>query len=415
MNTRVRLIAFYLPQFHPIPENDAWWGKGFTEWTNVAKAQPLFEGHHQPQLPSDLGFYDLRVPETQRAQSALAREYGIDGFCYHYYWFSGKRLLERPLDAMLRDPSNDMPFCLCWANESWTRRWDGSDHEILAAQEYRPQDPARFIEDALPYLRDPRYIAIDGAPLLIVYRIQELPDAPAVVQTWRDACARNGIAKLHVCAALIRGNREYARFGCDSGVEFPPNNTLVKSVHDRMSLPAEFSGRALLFHELAQEYLDSRYADPNVFRAVFPAWDNTARSKNRALVILNGTPGNYEYWLSEAIRRTRRDHPQGERLVFINAWNEWAEGCHLEPDRTYGRAFLEATRRAKGGTSTLTGFPDTDVPAPRAARGLSFTAELGDLLQRRALHARRRAVEAALPVANRFPRVRAALKKLDRW
>jgi lipopolysaccharide biosynthesis protein len=363
----IRLVAFYLTQFHPTPENDEWWGKGFTEWTNVTKARPLFEGHYQPHLPTDLGFYDLRLRESRHDQIAMARQYGIDAFCYHYYWFSGTRLLHRPLDDMLADPDSDMPFCLCWANENWTRRWDAAEHEVLIAQKYRPEDDLEFIKSLIPFFSDPRYLRVDAAPVLVVYRPQHLPNPKKTLWVWREYCASIGISRLHLVCALTHGNMDYEKYGFDAGVEFPPHQPDVPSYSHRVSLNGEFRGIILDYPDLANLYLDRRYSGANVYRGVFPSWDNAARCGPNSLVVLNGTPRNYERWLGEAVRRTGRDFPDRERLVFINAWNEWAEGCHLEPDRKYGRGFLEATLRVKQGRSTAAEFPDVGPPPRRRA------------------------------------------------
>ncbi len=370
-----RLIAFYLPQFHPIPENDLWWGKGFTEWTNVTKAKPLFEGHYQPHLPSELGFYDLRLREVRHEQIALAKQYGIDGFCYHYYWFSGKRLLHRPIDDMLKDPASDMPFCISWANENWTRRWDGMENEALMVQGYRPEDHLKFIESLVPFFEDKRYIRLNGAPILLVYYPQHIPNPRRAAEIWREYCLKNGIGEIHLCAALTFGNTDYSQFDFDSGVEFPPHNLQGNIVNEKVSFYEDFHGRLYEYANLADSLLARRYENGNVFRTVFPSWDNTARRGSRSTVILNATPEKYEYWLSQAIRLTGEDfhkilvqdlRADGHslaiqksaeefsgrgRFVFINAWNEWAEGCHLEPDRRYGRQFLEATLRAKAAAS----------------------------------------------------------------
>lgn len=358
----IRLIAFYLTQFHPIPENDNWWGKGFTEWTNVTKAVPQFKGHHQPHLPSDLGFYDLRLRESRHHQIALAKSYGIHGFCYYYYWFSGHRLLERPLDDMLADPDSDMPFCLCWANENWTRRWDAADHEVLIAQRYLPDDDLEFIKSLEPFLRDSRYIRVGGAPLVIVYRPQHMPDVARSLATWRSYCKTVGIGPLHLACALTHGNWNHKDYGFDSGIEFPPHNIRSTSLGPDLSFFHDFYGYCPDYHSVADAYLARRYGpDHSVFRGVLPSWDNTARRGNASTVFLNGTPENYEYWLSESIRLTRAEFPGQDRPLFINAWNEWAEGCHLEPDRQYGHRFLEATARALAG-SALTGWTHLGVP-----------------------------------------------------
>lgn len=365
---RPKLVAFHLTQFHPIPENDEWWGKGFTEWTNVTKAVPLFDGHYQPHLPADLGFYDLRVRETRHEQIRMAKQYGIDAFCYHYYWFSGKRLLHLPLDDMLADPASDMPFCLCWANENWTRRWDSAEHQVLIAQRYLPEDDLNFIKGLVPFFNDPRYVRIDGAPLLIVYRPQHLPDARKTLDVWRDYCRAAGVGNIHLCAALTHGNTDYAQFGFDSGLEFPPHNPSVPSAWWELPFYQAFRGNVFAYEDVARLYLARTYRANNVFRAVFPSWDNTPRTGSRGVAILGGTPANYEHWLGEAIDKTLRDFPDQERLVFINAWNEWAEGCHLEPDRKHGRQFLEATLRAASGERAVTRFENSIISTSAHSR-----------------------------------------------
>lgn len=405
---RSRLIAFYLTQFHPIPENDTWWGKGFTEWTNVTKAKPLFDGHHQPHLPSDFGFYDLRVRATRHDQIRLAKQYGIDGFCYHYYWFSGTRLLNQPLDDMLADPESDMPFCLCWANENWTRRWDAAEHEILIAQRYLPDDDLDFIKSLIPFFSDSRYIRIDGAPFLIVYRPQHLPDARKTAAIWRDYCRSAGVGEIHICAALTHGNEDYAQFGFDSGVEFPPHNIRSRNVAGQIEFHEPFRGYVGKYQEIAQAYMERKYPQDNVFKGVFPSWDNTPRTGNRGVIILDGTPENYEYWLAETIKKTTRDFPGQERFVFVNAWNEWAEGCHLEPDRRYQHQFLEATLRAKAGQSRAQGFHELAMPNPDARPERTF---LGDLRAVSAYHFAG-LVGQLVGVLKKFPRVRKLVRRL---
>lgn len=375
-----RLIAFYLTQFHPIPENDQWWGKGFTEWTNVTKAEPLFDGHLQPHLPSDFGFYDLRVRETRRDQIAMAKQYGVDGFCYHYYWFSGKRILNQPLDDMLADPKSDMPFCLCWANENWTRRWDGAEHEMLITQKYLPDDDLNFIKSLVPFFTDSRYIRVDGKPYLIVYRPQHLPDTRKTLGIWRDYCRSIGLGEIHLCAAFTHGNEDYEKFGFDSGVEFPPHNyRLAGNSNHQVKFHVDFRGIVVQFASIAQPYLDKDYGAARVFKTVFPSWDNTARTKERALIVLNGVPDNYEYWLASTIDKVRRTGHKDE-LIFINAWNEWAEGCHLEPDRWFGHGFLQATLNAKNGLRRFTNFPENRFPHENEAFHRTFWRDIGSVV-----------------------------------
>ena len=363
----VTYVAFYLPQFHPVPENDEWWGKGFTEWTNVTKARQLFEGHYQPHLPADFGFYDLRLREVQYEQIASARKYGIDAFCFHYYWFAGRRILERPVEDFLADKQARIQFCLCWANENWTRKWDASEHEILIAQSYSPRNDIAFIESVLPFFRDERYLRVDGAPVLVVYRPQQFPDAKATAARWRRVCREAGIGEIHLVAALTHGNSDFESLGFDAGVEFPPHNVRVRDRKDELKLYAPLAGWVERYGEAAEKFLQHDYRRRLVYRCVYPSWDNTARVDGAGLITLDSTPENYERWLNRATHRTLLERQPSQRLLFINAWNEWAEGCHLEPDRKYGSAFLEATLRVKERRSTLNGrFPVEHVPAPAA-------------------------------------------------
>jgi len=344
---RVRAIAFYLSQFHPIPENDDWWGPGFTEWSNVTRAQPNFDGHYEPHLPADLGFYDLRVPETRTQQAALARANGIHGFCYYYYWFAGKRLLERPIEEMHASGRPDFPYCFCWANENWTRRWDGADREILIAQNPSPADDEQLIRGLLTHFRDPRYIRVGGRPLFMVYRVGVLPDVRASAAIWRDICRREGIGELYLCAAKTYDTGDPAQYGFDAVVEFPPHGVRTVPVNPQVDLVnPDFKGQIVDYRRFVLDSLVRPDLPYRVHRTVMPGWDNTARRPNLALTFINATPEIYELWLREIVARAVEQQPSDERLVFINAWNEWAEGAHLEPDRRYGRQFLLATRRA---------------------------------------------------------------------
>ncbi len=351
----VRAIAFFLPQFHPIPENDQWWGAGFTEWTNVARATPNFSGHDQPRIPGELGAYDLRDPEVRARQAELAGEYGLSGFCYYYYWFGGKRLLERPIEDLRASGRPGFPYCLCWANENWTRRWDGADQEILIAHDPSPENDARLIRDLLPHFRDPRYIRVDGKPLFIVYRIGVLPDPKATVASWRAICAGEGIGDIYLCAAQTYDTQDPTCHGFDALVEFPPHGVRTPAVNERVELVnPRFRGTIVDYRQYVLDALERPAPGCRWHRTVMPGWDNAARRQDDALTFIHATPEIYEHWLRETVARTMRDDPPGERLVFINAWNEWAEAAYLEPDRRYQRQFLHATRRALLGVSAAT-------------------------------------------------------------
>jgi len=341
----VRAIAFYLPQFHPIKENDQWWGKGFTEWTNVTKARPNFEGHYQPHLPAELGFYDLRVPEVREQQAELAREYGINGFCYYHYWFGGRRLLERPFNEVLSSGRPDFPFCLCWANENWTRRWDGAEKEILIGQRHSPEDDRNFIRSLFPAFEDRRYIRINGKPILLVYRVDLLPNAKQTATTWREEMKNAGLGGVYLCAAQTSGTLDPRPYGFDGAVEFPPHGMATTNLNSQITrLNPNFAGLVRDYLVKANAMIHKPKPDYTVFKTVMPAWDNTARRQDTGITYINSSPEAYEYWLGKAVEYAVTNNRGDERLVFINAWNEWAEGAHLEPDRRYGRRYLEATR-----------------------------------------------------------------------
>jgi glycosyltransferase involved in cell wall biosynthesis len=345
---KVRLIAFYLPQFHPIPENDAWWGAGFTEWTNVTKALPRFAGHVQPRLPADLGFYDLREATVMRRQIALARRYGIHGFCFHYYWFNGRRILEAPLDLLLADPSLDMPFCINWANENWTRRWDGHEDDVLLAQAHSPEDDVAFARNLIAIVKDPRYITIDGRPVVMIYRPGLLPNAMATLRRWRAEFGRAGVMTPYVVMAQGFNDLDPRLHGLDAACEFPPHKLAVTSPINATLhlLDPNFTGHVLDYNDVARHAMSLAAPPYKLFRCVSPSWDNEARRPGAGFTLAHATPAAYGRWLDWACATAMAEagHPD-ERIVFINAWNEWAEGAYLEPDRHFGHAYLAETAR----------------------------------------------------------------------
>jgi len=362
-------VAFYLPQFHPTPENDAWHGTGFTEWTVVAQSRPLFPGHYQPHLPGELGFYDLRLPETRELQARLARSHGITGFCYYHYWFRGRRMLERTFHEVLRSGTPDFPFCLCWANESWFRRWQGSADELVIEQEFDEEDDLEHIRWMIEAFRDPRYIRVKGRPLLTIYRPQDLPAPKRTIEIWRDECTRAGVPEPWLVGFETRGHVvDPAEIGFDASAEFVPHG-----LHDLVTpMPppplCDPSNSVYDYSEVAAAY--GGRSDPSWIRypCVAAGWDNTPRRRNGEALILSGsTPERYGQWLEQSMRKQAR--AQGaDGVVFVNAWNEWAEGAHLEPDATHGRAYLQATRNVVeslgGSCPPLSLDVGTDVPAP---------------------------------------------------
>lgn len=387
---RARAIAFYLPQFHPIPENDRWWGPGFTEWTNVSRARPLYDGHVQPRLPGELGFYDLRLPEAREAQAKLARAHGLEGFCYWHYWFEGKRLLERPFAEMLASGHPDLPFCLAWANETWTRRWDGHDRghkqETLQAQTYGgPADDRAHFEALLPAFRDPRAIRVDGKPLFLIYRPGHLPDARGTVATWRTLAREAGLPGLYLLAMRTGFELDrppWTEAGFDGEVFFQPSFSGAVNPAARQVRPLDGRGvdgatvPRVVDYETAWPLMSAEAAAvtsrPDGYPCVVPSWDNTPRRGAGGFVLDGAAPEAYQAWLSREIATVADRRPE-QRLVFINAWNEWAEGNTLEPDQRHGRGFLEATRAALTGVAA--GIPDVSVPAVAAPPAPDATAE----------------------------------------
>lgn len=359
----LRAIAFYLPQFHPVPENDEWWGKGFTEWTNVAKATSLCPGHYQPRIPADLGFYDLRLPAVRIAQAELAKQYGIFGFCYWHYWFNGRRILQLPFDEVLASGEPDFPFCLAWANENWTRRWDGNEQEVLLQQRYAPEDDIAHIRWMINAFRDRRYITVDGKPLLMVYRVNYLPDPAETARAWRAEVAKAGLPGLYLCSVTSLPELDFdaQTIGFDAAVEFQPNwgklpeqlpaprNTVLGMLIRQFATP----GRKAYWNNLVRSYpqvVEAMMALPEPtykrFPGVTPGWDNSPRRKSHAQIFLDSDPVVYGRWLRHAVQQSLRRFSGDERLVFINAWNEWAEGNYLEPDLRWGHRYLEETRKA---------------------------------------------------------------------
>lgn len=358
MITDKRLIAIHLPQFHPIPENDKWWGRGFTEWTNVTRTKPRFKNHYQPHLPSDLGFYDLRLNEALIAQANLAKEYGIHGFCFYHYWFNGKRLLNRPLDNMLSERRPDFPFMLCWANENWTRRWDGRDQELLIGQEYSDADNAEHIKFLCKnFFKDSRYIKIDGKPVFLIYRTELISNLSNLVRVWRESVTKYGYNGIYLISVeSLSSSIDSTAIGFDASMNFQPNwmnlpPRLQPEIKERIfshilrSNPVRLSNRIFDYRNLVEHALKLPEVSYKRFKSVNPMWDNSARRENNATIFINSTPDAYYEWLSSTLKNFR-PYSDSENFVFINAWNEWAEGNHLEPCQRWGRAYLEATRKA---------------------------------------------------------------------
>lgn len=347
-----RVLAYYLPQFHSQKQNDEWWGEGFTEWTNVARGLPRFAGHYQPRTPRDLGHYRLEGTETLRRQAEMARKAGIEGFIFYFYWFNGTRLLDGPLEALLADRSLDLPFCLLWANENWTRRWDGSDSEVLISQDFRPEDETALIDCYGRHFADPRYIRLEGRPLLMIYRPALVPDPKQTFARWREMfMARCDENPIFIMAQAFDDNDPRVH-GLDGAIEFPPHKLVsgLPTINDRLDLlDTDFTAQVYDYDDIVSRSLQGPTPDYPLIRTACPSWDNDARRQGGGLVMHGSTPAKYQAWLDGLVRLARATPFHGSPIVCINAWNEWAEGAYLEPDLHHGAAYLNATARAISG------------------------------------------------------------------
>ncbi len=352
MSNSPRLIAYYLPQFHPIEENNSWWGSGFTEWTNTAKAKPRFLGHYQPHVPADLGFYDLRLPETRLAQAELAKEYGIEGFCYYHYWFgNGKRLLEHPFNEVLISGQPNFPFCLCWANDTWSGIWHGEPNRVLIKQEYPgPDDDEKHFSFLLQAFKDSRYICVNNCPVFIVWRPLDLPNTLETTKRWRAMAKSAGLPGLHLVGIFRPGSARPEELGFDASIynNNPPLRTwgtwrnplqlIYNRIVSKLGIPTIVKYDEAMKHFLPEEMPITQYP------SVIHAWDNTPRSGVNGLVFSDSSPKKFGVALRKAFNLTR-EHKADERLIFLKSWNEWAEGNHLEPDLRDGNNYLATVKK----------------------------------------------------------------------
>lgn len=341
-----RVFAFYLTQYHPIAQNDLAWGQGFTEWRNVTKAFPRYFGHYQPKLPTDSTLYDLRLRENIINHVDLARQHGVNGFCFYYYWFSGERVLEQPLDLFLqaREEAN-FPFCILWANENWTRKWDGKSKDVIIGQKYHQSDALQFIQDVEPILLDSRYERVNGAPILIVYRPDDLPDCQRCVGIWRDYWREQGHGELHLVCVQFLPDTKPEDYGFDAMLQFPPNGFPNHGTHQKIArYTRTFTGNLYSYDEMQWRAMVQQYNHP-VYRTSVPSWDNECRRPQQGDVFVGSTPAKFRDWTASNLLHSSRDNQA--HLSFVNAWNEWAESACLEPDSRYGYAHLEALADAR--------------------------------------------------------------------
>lgn len=352
MDRKARVIALYLPQYHPVPENDDWWGPGFTEWRNVTKAKPLFPGHNQPKLPADLGYYDLRVPETREAQADLARAHGVEAFCYYHYWFAGREMLDRPFKEVLASGAPDFPFCLCWANESWTGVWAGKPRQTLVEQTYPgPEEHLVHFNALLPAFRDRRYLRVEGKPVFFIYRPMSIPSLSQFLDQWQNLAREAGLGGIHFVGVNHRSQPWDPRahgFNASVANRLPDTRPWVSRRHPKR-----------WFRYKSQEWMKwptiHRYRDvmlepiidnvpgAEIYPTILPNWDTTSRHGVRGNVIEDCRPEYFRQQVRRAIEIVKPLPPE-RRLIVLKSWNEWAEGNYVEPDQQYGTAYLKAIR-----------------------------------------------------------------------
>ncbi len=361
MNNVLKKIALYLPQYHEIKENNEWWGEGFTEWTNVKKAKSLFKGHYQPHKPMNENYYDLSSNDILVQQASIAKNYGIDAFCFYHYWFNGKLLLETPLHNLLNSKEPDINFCLSWANENWTRAWDGQEKQVLMQQDYSLADDLKHIQYLIPFFKDPRYLKINGKPVFLMYRSELHPEILAATNLWREEAKKEGFPDLY----LIRMENftkdlNPSKHGFDAGMEFAPDVKLrgdkitkrKKSVYlfnkflnyTGLRKSHIYANGIFSYRKMVSNMINKPKPDYKYFRCISPSWDNSARRKKNAAILFGSTPQLFGYWAKKMKDYSDKNLPADEKLLFINAWNEWGEGCHLEPDEKWGFAYLQALK-----------------------------------------------------------------------
>lgn len=353
MNKKARVIAIHLPQYYPFPENDEWWGRGFTEWRNVASAKPRFKGHYQPHIPADLGFYDLRLKECRLAQEHLASQFGIDGFCYYHYWFNGHLIMEKPVEAKLRDADETLPFMLCWANEDWHRNWAGGFNQTLISQKYGQEDDEAHFRYLLPFFKDERYIRVNGKPVFCVYRPALFPNFDKSVETWQQMARKEGF-ELYICKFETAGEwgAKFMPKSADAAIEFQPINRegwdrryAIKSKIWKLLTKQEKFNSILPYDKYVQFQISKPlFNQYKRYPSVCPIWDNSSRRVNMAFTCFkNVTSDAFKNWFKH-VYSSFKPFSEEENFIFVNAWNEWAEGCHLEPDLKYGTSFLQAIK-----------------------------------------------------------------------